>query len=113
MIGVCGIGYLLIVANNEQLPQRPNTETFERNRLLVYPNPAKDYVIVEYELEGDVDKAVVKVIDNNGFIRSIIEQQNNHGFTIIDTRNLETGTYICHVAANGQLIGIAKFIVYN
>lgn len=108
--------YLLPTTGNKTIRvkrRRPNTETFESNRLLVYPNPAKDYVIVEYELAGDVDKVVVKVIDNKGFLRSTIEQQNNHGFTVIDTRNLETGTYICHVAANGKLVGVAKFIIIN
>ncbi|NQU34458.1 MAG: S8 family serine peptidase [Bacteroidetes bacterium] len=93
--------------------QRPNNEVFESSKLKVYPNPAKDYVIVEYQLAGDTDKAVVKVIDNNGFIRQAVIQQNNHGFAVMDTRELEPGTYICHVSANGILVGVAKFIVVN
>ena len=91
--------------------KRPDNKVFESNKLKVYPNPAKDYVIVEYQLAGDADKAVIKVIDNNGFIRQTIEPQNNHGFTVIDTRSLETGTYICHVSANDELVGVAKFII--
>ena len=91
--------------------KRPDNKVFESNKLKVYPNPAKDYVIVEYQLVGDLDRAVIKVIDNNGFIRQTIEQENNHGFTVIDTRSLETGTYVCHVAANGKLVGVAKFII--
>ncbi|MBC8319243.1 MAG: S8 family peptidase [Bacteroidetes bacterium] len=91
--------------------QRPNNKVFESNKLKVYPNPAKDYVIVEYQLAGNADRAVIKVIDNNGFIRQSIEQENNHGFMVIDTRDLETGTYICNVAANGKLVGVAKFII--
>ncbi len=106
--------YLLPTAGNKTSVvkrQRPNNKVFENSKLKVYPNPAKYYVIVEYQLAGDADKAVVKVIDNNGFIRKTIEQENNHGFTVIDTRGLETGTYICHVASNGKLVGVAKFII--
>lgn len=91
--------------------KRPDNKVFESNKLKVYPNPAKDYVIVEYQLAGDLDRSIIKVIDNNSFIRQTIEQENNHGFTVIDTRGLETGTYICHVSANGKLVGVAKFIV--
>ncbi len=87
--------------------------TFENDKLKVYPNPARDYVIVEYQLAGDADKAVVKVIDNNGFIRKTILQENNQGFLVIDTRGLETGTYIAHIATNGKLLGVAKFVIIN
>jgi len=93
--------------------KRPDNQVFKNSKLKVYPNPAKDYVIVEYQLAGDADKAVVKIIDNNGFIRQTIEQENSYGFTVIDTRSLETGTYICHVAANGKLVGVAKFLIFR
>jgi len=55
----------------------------------------------------------MKSIDNNGFIRQTVMQQNNHGFAVMDTRELEPGTYICHVAANDKLVGVAKFIIVN
>ena len=93
--------------------KRPNNTTFETTKLKVYPNPANDYVIVEYQLADETDKAVVKIIDNNGFIRQTIAPENNHGFMVIDTRDLETGTYICHVAASGKLFGVAKFIIFK
>jgi len=106
--------YLLPTEGNKSVivkRKRPDIKIFESNKLKVYPNPAKDYVIVEYHLVDDAERVVVKVIDNNGFIRRTIEQENNHGFTVIDAQELETGTYICHVAANGSLVGVVKFII--
>jgi len=106
--------YLLPTEGNKSVivkRKRPDIKIFESNKLKVYPNPAKDYVIVEYQLVDDAERVVVKVIDNNGFIRRTIEQENNHGFTVIDAQELETGTYICHVAANGSLVGVVKFII--
>ncbi len=70
-------------------------------------------MIVEYQLAGDADKVVVKLIDNNGFIRQTIVQGNNHGFTVIDTRQLSTGTYIAHIATDGKLVGVGKFIIVH
>lgn len=92
--------------------KRPDNSFFNNTRLKVYPNPANDYIIVEYQLEDKDDRAVIKIIDNNGFIRHTLEQENNHGYTVIDTRSLETGTYICHISSNGNLVGVAKFIVF-
>ena len=92
---------------------RPNNDVFEKNQLRVYPNPANDYIIVEYELAGDIDNATIKIIDNNGFIRQTIMSENNHEYAVINTQSLESGTYICHVSANNKLIGVAKFVILH
>ena len=100
-------------AKTGKVRRRRVSRDYDNDRLKVYPNPAKEYVIVEYQLIGDTDKVVVKLIDNNGFIRQTIVQENNHGFTVIDTRGLETGTYIAHIAANGKLVGVGKFVIVH
>ena len=100
-------------AKTGKVRQRRTNHNYESDKLKVYPNPARDYVIVEYQLAGDADKAVVKVIDNNGFIRQTIVKESNHNFVVIDTRQLGTGTYIAHVSSEGKLIGVCKFIIVN
>ncbi|RLD59148.1 MAG: hypothetical protein DRJ05_06820 [Bacteroidetes bacterium] len=100
-------------AKTGKVRRRRANRSYENDKLKVYPNPARDYVIVEYQLVGDADKAVVKVIDNNGFIRQTIVKESNHNFVVIDTRQLGTGTYIAHVSSEGKLIGVCKFIIVN
>ena len=76
------------------------------------PNPAGDYLVVEYPVEDEGLPATIKVVDNSGFLRLQTTVQHQTGSAVLDTRSLGTGTYICHVSANGKLVGVTKFVVY-
>ena len=41
----------------------PAQKPAERNSLTVYPNPAKDYFIVRYELDNSYAEAIVRITD--------------------------------------------------
>lgn len=86
-------------------------ESLSRDRMI--PNPAREYVIIEYALEGDGSGYMIKLADANGFLRQTIKPEDNRGFAVIDTRRLETGTYIAIVSKTGKYIGVVKFIVVN
>lgn len=108
-------GYILPTegAKTGKVRRRRANRNFESDKLKVYPNPARDYVIVEYQLAEDVEKVVVKIIDNNAYIRKTIERLSNQDFIVIDTRGMKTGTYIVHVSANGKLVGVGKYIIVH
>jgi len=80
--------------------------------LKVYPNPAGDYLVVEYPVQDETSPVTIKVVDNSGFLRLTTTMQFSTGSAVLDTRSLGTGTYICHVSANGKLVGVTKFVVY-
>lgn len=80
--------------------------------LKVYPNPAGDYLVVEYPVQEENSPVTIKVVDNNGFLRLTTTAPFSTGSAVLDTRSLGTGTYICHVSANGKLVGVTKFVVY-
>jgi hypothetical protein len=85
----------------------------EKSSLKVYPNPANTYVIIEYALEGDGSGYMIKLADANGFLRQTIKPEANRGFAVIDTRRLETGTYVAIVSRDGEFVGAGKFIIVN
>ena len=85
----------------------------ENSRLKVYPNPAHEYVIIEYALEGDGTGYMIKLADANGFLRQTIKPEANRGFAVMDTRRLETGTFIAIVSKDGKFVVSGKFIVVN
>ncbi len=91
-------------------------EAFARQKsttsLKVYPNPAGDYLVVEYPVQEETSPVTIKVVDNNGFLRLTTTAPFSTGSAVLDTRSLGTGTYICHVSANGKLVGVTKFVVY-
>jgi hypothetical protein len=91
--------------------QRHVTENISA-QLKVYPNPAGDYLVVEYPVEDEELPATIKVVDNNGFLRLQTTVQHQTGTAVLDTRSLSTGTYICHVTSNGKMVGVTKFVIF-
>ena len=95
-----------IIARQRNHPNPASTS------LKVYPNPAGDYLVVEYPVQEETLPVTIKVVDNSGFLRLTTTAPFSTGSAVLDTRSLGTGTYICHVSANGKLVGVTKFVVY-
>ncbi len=77
----------------------------------VYPNPATNFVNIDYELPGEVNVASVKIVNLLGSI--VMEQQ-------VDTRNnnlrmniseLDGGIYFYSLFVNGEIYSTKKFVV--
>lgn len=83
----------------------------ELSSITIYPNPAREFVIIEYALEGDGKGYLINILDANGGTRQTIKPDNNRGFIVINTQYLETGNYISVVYRNGTPIGSSKFII--
>jgi hypothetical protein len=78
----------------------------------VQPNPAKDYIIVKYELEQQAN-LTVEINDISGILKyskNTTVKQDQH---IVDTRNWNSGIYIVSLKINGKLIETVKFTVID
>jgi hypothetical protein len=65
----------------------------------VYPNPAKDFLILK--IEGDTTgKSVFSLFDING--KQLAQKKINASETNIVTGNLSSGTYFLKVTTNGK-----------
>ncbi|MCC5916053.1 MAG: T9SS type A sorting domain-containing protein [Cryomorphaceae bacterium] len=80
------------------------------NRMKLYPNPAKDYTVLHYELSGVDRKINYRMIDLNG--KSLMQNSIDakvKGDEIIALPNVANGTYILIVEEeNGTLIESIK-----
>jgi hypothetical protein len=97
---------------NNVIARQRNHPNPASTSLKVYPNPAGDYLVVEYPVQEETSPVTIKVVDNNGFLRLTTTAPFSTGSAVLDTRTLGTGTYICHVSANGKLVGVTKFVVH-
>jgi hypothetical protein len=59
----------------------------------VKPNPAKDYIIIEYELEQEV-KATIEINNISGKLKYSENFKNRQDQFTVDTRNWKAGIYI-------------------
>jgi len=86
----------------------------DKSYLKVFPNPAKQYVIVEYNLkEKFSNKHEVLLILTNikgspVLVKKLIKRQDQE---LINTSGFISGTYICSLMVNGKTLDNKKLVV--
>ena len=88
----------------------------DKSYLKLFPNPARQYVIVEYNLKDKFTKncEIFLVVSNvNGaslLQKNLFKQQDQ---VIMATSSLPNGAYICSITVNGMILDAVKFVVIN
>jgi hypothetical protein len=82
--------------------------TNEPRMLTIMPNPAKDFILVEYELQvkGSTE---IEITDLSGKPIYSLQGANLRDQVTIDTRNWKPGTYIASLKINGKTKETVKF----
>ena len=83
----------------------------EKAEIKVYPNPAKDYFIVEYNIIDKFDHATIEITDMLGHKIQEIVLNSSKGQKIINTTTFTKGIYNCCVKNNGKNIGQSNIII--
>lgn len=86
----------------------PNENKYNIN---LYPNPASDFIKINYSLPANVKIAKVDVFDMNGKIVKTYKVDKTFNDILIDTNDLSSGTYICKISSNKQEISETKFVI--
>lgn len=87
-------------------------EIINENKLLIYPNPADDYVVVEYTTtETDNTDLSVIITDISG--KQIYEQKLSYlqDELVIITQQFPQGQYFCTLRDRNDIIKTDKFII--
>ncbi|MBW6491646.1 MAG: T9SS type A sorting domain-containing protein [Lentimicrobium sp.] len=79
--------------------------------LKVYPNPAKDFITIEYNTGNDKIQGVIEIINESG--RKVYNKNLGRQFDqiILDTRNFKSGSYIFRLASGDKYIGSSSVII--
>jgi hypothetical protein len=80
-----------------------NTQFFK-----LYPNPAKEYITLEYSLETESGKFEIFTID--GMRKLSFSTSSPKGIKIIDISNWESGVYIIKLLSKGKLLQTERFV---
>jgi len=72
--------------------------------LNVFPNPANNYVIVEYKLPGNPSKAAITIRNSSGIVISEQTLAKAQDQLTIDTKSLPSGSYFVSIQVNGKNI---------
>ncbi len=89
----------------------PAQKTSFENRLMVYPNPAKDYFIIRYELDNYYADAIIQLTDISGRIVKRYKTGLTMDYLIVQTNNLKPGNYFVKLVLNNREVGVQKIVI--
>jgi photosystem II stability/assembly factor-like uncharacterized protein len=90
-------------------PQAANTPKAQLN---IYPNPAREYIVLDYDITGDFQKASILIYQSAK--GNLIKQQELFGSqnaVVIDIANLLSGVYLATLQIDGYAIETVKFTI--
>ncbi|OFZ08106.1 MAG: hypothetical protein A2338_07985 [Bacteroidetes bacterium RIFOXYB12_FULL_41_6] len=80
------------------------------NFLKLFPNPTKDYVILEYKLETDV-LANISINDIKGITIKAIETKGQQDQITLITSDWKPGIYLANLKISGKIVESIKFTI--
>ncbi|MBN3036665.1 MAG: T9SS type A sorting domain-containing protein [Bacteroidales bacterium] len=78
--------------------------------LKVMPNPAKDFIMVEYELNRD-GEALLQVLDATGLTKYSHKPSGRSDVMVVSTSGWKPGVYIAVLKLNGNIMESKKFVI--
>jgi hypothetical protein len=99
-----------------QRKPKPTAEELIRdlNKVVFAPNPADQYIQLEYELLFAKEHTEMRVYDQLGrLVTTYTIGMNTRGVEILDTRKMAQGVYIVEIVQNQKQVFSDKFIVQH
>jgi hypothetical protein len=78
----------------------------------LYPNPANEYIALEYDLGYNTENPVVEIVTLSGVHTETFRLPGIQGVKIVDLRDWQTGTYIIRLTANSKTLQNEKFVKF-
>ncbi len=78
----------------------------------LYPNPAHEYITLEYNIEYGATNPVMEIVSIGGRHIETFRLNGTQGVKVIDLRSWNTGTYIIRLTVNGKTIQSEKFVKF-
>ena len=79
----------------------------------VYPNPAKDFIMVEYSLTEDINNACIEIVDLTGKKIKHIVLSSNQKQLVIDSKGMKNGIYYLYLTNDGAVVKQSKITIIN
>ena len=87
--------------------QKPAKE----NKLFVYPNPAKGYFIIRYELDNYYAEAMIQITDMAGRTVKFYTTEMVRDYLVVSTEGIKPGNYVIKLILNGREKGVQKVMI--
>jgi hypothetical protein len=95
----------------------PNeAKSFEKNEYLkIFPNPTKDYMIIEYSIptSGLLNETYILLVNNKGVLIKSLLLNEVRNTVVVNTSELLPGIYMVSLVNGNAIIGNKKLVIYE
>ena len=99
------------IASNARISHPNNDVITENNSIRVYPNPAKDYLTIEFFTTNDNKQLVLEIYNAMGVIINSKIINGNNNLTNISLKNIPSGCYNYKIKNNNEVIKNGKLVI--
>lgn len=86
-------------------------ETRQENIMKLFPNPAGDYFIMEYDLSDHFGDFTMQVVNIDGVVLKKLALPNKQNQVVITTQDYSSGIYIVQVLVSGLMVEADKITI--
>lgn len=79
----------------------------------IYPNPAKNVVIIETRLKGEPHESFINIIDNRGIKLKTYSIQKQNEYLVIPLSDFQPGILFCQLIVHSKVVEARKLIIVN
>ena len=97
-------------ANKYPYSSGKNSNINDIDHLKVFPNPTRDYAIIQYDLEDQFKQAFIELSGIEGKLIKIIRIDQGKNQIVMNLKDLPNGLYIISLKSNKQTIESEKLI---
>ncbi len=117
LIIIFSISFIMVFATQQTNFQNPfdqsqpdSTSIYQIQKLKLYPNPANDYILVEYDILF-VKEAKFQIYNSIGAIVYTKELQEKTDNLRIPVSEYKNGLYFCSLQIDGKLLNTRKILI--
>lgn len=77
----------------------------------IYPNPSKNYITIEYNLNGKNSNTTILIVDQSGKLVNTMALSKEQDQMLFSTKNLKPGNYFVRLIADGKLCATSRFTI--
>jgi len=89
----------------------PVKKQTSENFMKIYPNPAKNVVIIETRLKVEPHDAFINTIDNKGIIFNSYPIRKQHEYLVIPITDFKSGILICRLIVRNKIVQASKLVI--
>jgi hypothetical protein len=103
--------YLPDILKSDPIFQEQSSVNITKHLIKVFPNPASEFFIIEYDLSKQGGNPYINIVDITGKPIMEVQLANHHSQKVISSKGFANGVYLIQLINMNEVLDISKIII--